>query len=62
MGSETEQIRKDIEVKREEMLGTVMEIGERVAIPRTTFIAGMITGVVMLATLNRIQFRRPKKG
>lgn len=61
MGNDTDQMRDDIEARRKEILQTTMEIGDRVAVPRTTFIAGMFTGIFMLAMLNRIQFRRAKK-
>lgn len=61
MGSESNQIRNDIEAKREDILSTVMEIGNRVDVPRATFMAGVLTGIMLLALLNRIQFRRSRK-
>ncbi|MBE0429956.1 MAG: hypothetical protein IBX61_08825 [Thermoleophilia bacterium] len=61
MSRETDRMRKDIEARQKELLKTVAEIGDRIAIPRTTFIAGLVTGVLLLALLNRLQFRRKKK-
>lgn len=61
MGSESERIKNDIENKRNDIMRTAMEIGDRVAVPRTTFFAGMMTGILLLAMLNRVQFRRWKQ-
>lgn len=60
MGSDSDQIRDDINAKQEEILGTVMEIGDRLAVPRTTFLVGIFTGIFLLTLINRIQFRRVK--
>ena len=61
MGSETEQIREEIEARREELSQTIQEIGNRVDVSRATFIAGIFTGILLLALLNRILFHRLKK-
>jgi hypothetical protein len=61
MSTDTDIMREDIKARRDEMMGTVMEIGNRFAVPRTTFFAGLFTGILLLALLNRMQFRRLKK-
>lgn len=61
MSRQTDKLKSEVDASREELLQTAMELGNRIDIPRTTFIVGVFTGIMLLAMLNRIQFRRAKK-
>jgi hypothetical protein len=58
MDNDNDQLKKDVEARREELAGTIKELGNRIDVSRATFFAGIVTGILLLALLNRILFRR----